>query len=59
MEAVLPDKAVSQGVIRPAKLQVILILLLVGISIVSLMSGPMSIAPITVVKILGARIFPH
>jgi len=58
MKAVPPDKTGRLGVIAPARLQVILILLLVGISIVSLMSGPMAIRPGTVVKILGARIFP-
>jgi iron complex transport system permease protein len=57
-------KSVHQGangkqvLITPARLQVILIFLLVGISVVSLMSGPMAIRPSTVVKILGARIFP-
>jgi iron complex transport system permease protein len=58
MKAALPDQAGRLGVIGPARLQVLLILILVGISIVSLMSGPMAIRPGTVVKILGARIFP-
>ncbi len=58
MKAVLPDKQGKQGVVSPARLQVVLIVLLVGISIISLMSGAMAIRPGTVVRILGARILP-
>jgi iron complex transport system permease protein len=58
MKRVLPDNEERLGIIGPAKLQVILILLLAAVSILSLMSGPMAIRPGTVVRILSARIFP-
>jgi iron complex transport system permease protein len=58
MKSVHQEANGKQVLITPARLQVILIFLLVGISIISLMSGPMAIRPGTVVRILGARILP-
>jgi iron complex transport system permease protein len=46
------------AIIDPAKLQIILFVLLVLISILSLMSGQMHIKPGTVVRILASRIIP-
>jgi len=43
---------------KAAKLQITLIVLLVGVSIFSLMSGPMDIRPGTVVRILTSRLLP-
>jgi iron complex transport system permease protein len=44
--------------VKAAKLQITLIILLVGVSIFSLMSGPMDIRPGTVVRILTSRLLP-
>jgi len=48
----------KDGMFDPAKLQVVLVLLLIAISIISLMSGHMGIRSGTVMKILASRIFP-
>lgn len=44
--------------VNPVRLQAVLLLLLAGISILSLISGPMDISPGAVVKILLSRVFP-
>jgi len=44
--------------VKAAKLQIILVVLLVSVSIFSLMSGPMDIRPGTVVRILTSRLLP-
>ncbi len=46
------------GMFNPGKLQFVLAILLVAISIISLMSGQMEIESGTVVKVLVSRIFP-
>ena len=51
------DPRHSDGIVNPLKLQVILVLLLIAVSILSLMSGQMSIRPGTIVKILASHVF--
>jgi iron complex transport system permease protein len=46
----------AYALFNPARLQIFLIIILILMSTLSLMSGPMSIRPLTVVKILISRI---
>jgi iron complex transport system permease protein len=48
----------ADGLFHPTRLKVFLIVSAIGVSLVSLASGPMSIAPLTVAKIVASRIIP-
>jgi iron complex transport system permease protein len=48
----------ADSIFNPVRLQIVLVLLLVAVSILSLMSGQMRIHPETVVKIMVSRIIP-
>jgi iron complex transport system permease protein len=58
MKSTLRDSARQDAPFNPSRLQIILLFLLVGVSILSLMSGPMEIRPGLVVRILASKVFP-
>jgi iron complex transport system permease protein len=58
MKSIPPDKTGQSVLFNPIRLQIILLLLVIGVSIFSLISGPMEIRPGMVVKILASRIIP-
>jgi iron complex transport system permease protein len=58
MESLSRQSGIRSNFVRNGGLQTLLVLLLLSVSLISLMAGPMHISPGTVVKILASRVFP-